>query len=219
VVRFWALRVCAVVLARLASVAGRGYWPAGNGRTARVGSPPPTRMTLLGVAPRTTLVVNVAPGPSAASAAAEVTSLVVEAGVAGWSGFCDQSTRPVAGSVTTADTRGPSADADSGAARADCRPLLVGRLPVLGPGFSTGVARLTGWAATVGTLRAASRDGSIRATVMPAASVNTLIMASVTTAASRVRRAMIVVPRGVYVGTAGTMELITQTGLERTSGR
>jgi hypothetical protein len=90
---------------------------------------------------------------------------------------------------------------------------------VLGPGFRTGVAWLTGLAATVGTLRAASRGGSIRATVMPAASVNTLIIASVTTVASRVRRAMIVVPRGVYVGTAGTMELITQTGLERTSGR
>ena len=49
-------------------------------------------------------------------------------------------------------------------------------------------------AATVGTLRAASRDGSMRATVMPAASVNTLIMASVSTAASRVRRAMILPP-------------------------
>ena len=45
-------------------------------------------MTLPEVAPFTTLVVNVAPGPSAASTAAEVTSLVVEAGVDGWPWCC-----------------------------------------------------------------------------------------------------------------------------------
>jgi hypothetical protein len=66
--------------------------------------------------------------------------------------------------------------------------------------------------------------------VIPAASVNTLIMASVSTAAIRVRRAMTYhlaqirdpekrqsVSRGLRG--QGTMELITQTGLERTSGR
>ena len=58
------------------------------------------------------------------------------------------------------------------------------------PGASTWPALVTGFGATVGTLSAASRGGSMRATVMPAASVNTLIMASVSTAASRVRRAM-----------------------------
>ena len=100
----WALSARAVAAARPASVAGRGYWLAGNGCTARVGSPPPTRVTLLSVAPRTTLVVNVAPGPSAASAAAEVTSLAVEAGVESWSAFRDQRTLPVAGSATTAAT-------------------------------------------------------------------------------------------------------------------
>jgi hypothetical protein len=147
-------------------------------------------MTLFWVAPRTTLVVNVASGPSAASAAAEVTSLVVDAGIWGWPGCCDQRTLPVAGSVTTADTWGPSAAADSGPARADRSPPLVGSSPVPKPGASTGPALLTGSAATVGTLRAARRDGSMRATAIPAASVNTLIMASVTTAASRVRRAM-----------------------------
>ena len=152
------------------------------------------------MAPRTTLVVNVASGPSAASAAAEVTSLVVEAGVEGWSGFCDQRTLPVAGSVTTADTWGPSAVADSGTARADCSPPPVGRSPVPVPGASTGPAWLTGFGATVGTLRAASRGGSMRATVMPAASVNTLIMASVTTAASRVRRAMTLPPCTRMIG-------------------
>src|SRR5215472_13351583 len=147
-------------------------------------------MTLPEVAPVTTLVVNVASGPSAASTAAEVTSLVVEAGVEGWSGCWDHRTSPVAGSATTADTWGPSALADSGPASADCRPPLVGREPVLGPGDSTGRALVTGLEATVGTLRAASRGGSMRATVMPAASVNTLIMASASTAAGRVRRTM-----------------------------
>ena len=148
-------------------------------------------MTLFWVVPRTTLVVNVASGPSAASAAAEVTSLVVDAGVSGWPGCCDQRTLPVAGSVTTADTWGPSALADSGPARADCSPLLVGSVRrCRGQGRAPGRRWLTGSAATGGTLRAASRGGSMRATVMPAASVNTLIMASVTTAASRVRRAM-----------------------------
>src|SRR5258707_12121278 len=103
--------------------------------------------------PRTTLVVNVASGPSAASTAAEVTSLVVDAGVSGWSGFCDQRILPVAGSATSADTRGPSALADSGPTRADCRPLLVGTGPVPGPEASTGTASLTGLAATAGTFR------------------------------------------------------------------
>ena len=59
----------------------------------------------------------------------------------------------------------------------------------------------------------------MRATVMPAASVNTLIMASVSTAVSRVRRTMIYHLTRFLPQTAGTMELITQTGLERTSGR
>src|SRR6185312_6647529 len=151
-------------------------------------------MTLLFVAPRTTLVVNVASGPSAANAAAEVTSLVVEAGVASWSGSCDQSIAPEAGSATAADTCGPRAAADSGPARADRSPFAVGSVPPRVAGASTGPAWLTGFAATVGTLRASSLGGSMRATVMPAASVNTLIMASVSTAARRVRRAMTLLP-------------------------
>ena len=86
-------------------------------------------MTPSGVAPRTTRVVNVAFGPSTASAAAEVTSLVVEAGVRSRVPSSDSSTRPVAGSATTADTWGPSAAADSGPARADRSPLAVGSEP------------------------------------------------------------------------------------------
>ena len=178
-----------------------------------------------GVAPFTTRVVNVAFGPSTASAATEVTSLAVEAGVRSRAPSLDSSTRPVAGSATTADTWGPSAAADSGPARADRRPLAVGSEPTAVAGASTVPAPRTGPAATVGTRRAASRGGSMRATVMPAPSVNTLIMASVSTAAIRVRRAMTYhlaqirqsVSRGLRG--QGTMELITQTGLERTSGR
>ena len=144
-----------------------------------------------GVAPCTTRVVNVAFAPSTASAATEVTSLVVEAGVKSRVPSCDSSTRPVAGSATIAATRGPSAAADSGPARADRRPLAVGSEPAAVAGASTVPAPFTRPAATVGTRRAASRGGSMRATVIPAARVNTLIMASVSTAASRVRRTMI----------------------------
>src|ERR1700744_3073398 len=117
-------------------------------------------MTLLFAAPRPTLVVNVASGPSAANAAAEVTSLVVEAGVASWSGSCDQSIVPGAGAATAADTCGPRAAADSGPARADRSPLVVGSSPALWPEASTWPAWLTGLAATVGTFSAASLGGS-----------------------------------------------------------
>ena len=103
----------------------------------------------------------------------------------------------MAGSATIAATCGPSAAADSGPARADRRPLAVGSEPPAVAGASTVPAPSTRPAATVGTRRAASRGGSMRATVIPAASVNTLIMASVSTAASRVRRTMIYhLPRG-----------------------
>ena len=131
-------------------------------------------MTPSGVAPRTTRVVNVASGPSTASAAAEVTSLAVEAGVRSRVPSSASSTRPVAGSATSADTWGPSAAADSGPARADRSPLAVGSEPppVPGtspiPGASTVPAALTRPAATDGTRSAASRAGSMRATVMPA---------------------------------------------------
>ena len=172
-----------------------------------------------GVAPCTTRVVNVASGPSAASAATEVTSLVVEAGVKSRAPSCDSSTPPVAGSATIAATWGPSAATDSGPARADRRPLAVGSEPPTVPGASTAPAPSTRPAATVGTRRAASRGGSMRATVIPAASVNTFIMASVSTAAARVRRTMIYHLKRCWPRIAGTMELITQTGLERTSGR
>ena len=47
-----------------------------------------------------------------------------------------------------------------------------------------------GPAVTEATRKAASRGGSMRATAMPAARVNTLIMASVSRAALRVRRTM-----------------------------
>src|SRR6516164_4770567 len=114
-----------------------------------MGSPPPTRMMLFWVVPQATLVVKVAAGLSVASAVAEVTSLVVEAGVRGWSGCCDQRIRPVVRSVTTADTWGPSALADRGPANADCRPLLVGSGPVPAPAASTGPTLATGFAATV----------------------------------------------------------------------
>ena len=192
-------------------------------------------MMLSGVAPCTTRVVNVAFAPSTASAATEVTSFVVEAGVKSRAPSSESSTRPVAGSATTADTWGPSAAVDSGPARADRRPLAVGSEPSAVPGTSTVPAPSTWPAATVGTRRAASRGGSMRATVMPAASVNTFIMASVSTAAIRVRRTMTYHLRGGYGGrgaspcagvqggrppwtSTATMELITQTGLERTSG-
>ena len=89
------------------------------------------------MAPCTTRVVNVAFGPSTASAATEVTSLVVEAGVRSRVPSCDSSTRPVAGSATTADTWGPSAAADSGPARADRSPLAVGSEPPPVAGAST----------------------------------------------------------------------------------
>ena len=117
----------------------------------------------------TTRVVNVASGPSTASAAAEVTSLVVEAGVmqpgpvlataapARWPRRPPPPTpagraRPrTAGRPAPTAARSPSAASRSAAARAQ-----HGR-----PG------RARAAAATVGTLRAASRGGSIRATVMP----------------------------------------------------
>ncbi len=161
------------------------------------------------MAPSTTRVVNVASGPSTASAAAAVTSLVVEAGVIIRVPSCDSRTFPVAGSATTADTCGPSAAADSGPASADRSPLAVGSepLPAAGPsaaGLSTVPGPCTVAAATVGTLRAASRGGSIRATVRPAARVNTLIMASVSTAAGLaaglVRRSMTTTSRDVVSG-------------------
>ena len=163
-----------------------------------------------------------ASGPSTASAAAEVTSLVVEAGVIIRVPSCDSSTRPVAASATTADTCGPSAAADSGPASADRRPLVVGSGPFPAAGLSTVPGPCTPEAATVGTLRAASRGGSIRATVMPAASVNTLIMASASTAAASRRRSAAqhdLPPHAMSSAAWGTMELITQTRLERTSGR
>ena len=57
---------------------------------------------------------------------------------------------------------------------------------------------------------------SIRATVMPAARMNTAIMASVSTATSRVRRTMTYHLTRAWGEVPGTMELITKTGLERT---
>src|SRR5690242_4469344 len=170
-------------------------------------------MTLSFVVPLTTRVVKVAPGPSAASAAAAVTSLVVEAGVSIWEPSRDSSTWPVAGSATTADTCGPRAACDSGPASAERSPLAVGRLPFAPAGVSTVPGPWTRPAATVGTLRAASRDGSMMATAVPATRVNTLIMASVSTAAGLVRRSTTYHLTRYLSRPEGTMELITQTRL------
>ena len=147
-------------------------------------------MMLSAVAPRTTRVVNRAPAPSAARAAAAVASLAVEAGVESWLPCSDSSTRPVDGSATMADTCGPSAAADSGPASADRSPLAVGSGPLLVPPVRTAPPPTTGPPATEATLSAASRGGSMRTTARPATSVNTLITASVSRAATRVRRTM-----------------------------
>ena len=88
------------------------------------------------------------------------------------------------------DTCGPSAAADSGPASADRRPPAVGSAPPLVPPVRTAPPPTTGPLATVATFSAASRGGSMRATARPATSVNTLIMASVSRAATRVRRTM-----------------------------
>jgi hypothetical protein len=147
-------------------------------------------MTLLAVAPRTTRVRNLAPGPRTARAAAEVASFAVEAGVASPAPCSDSSTRPVTGSATRAKTSGPRAAADSGPARADRSPLAVGREPRSDPAASTVSGPRTWPAATDATRKAASRAGSMRATAMPAVRVTTFIMASVSSAARRVRRTM-----------------------------
>ena len=103
---------------------------------------------------------------------------------------CDSSTLPVAGSATIAATWGPSAATDSGPARAARRPLAVGSGPPAGPGEHD--------ARAVHPARRDSRDPQGREPRReacgprrhPAASVNMLIMASVSTS-RRVRRTMI----------------------------
>ena len=119
-----------------------------------------------------------------------MTIFAVEAGVERRPPCSERSTCPVAGSATMADTLGPSAAAESGPVRAERTPAAVGSAPRSVPVASTSPAPLRRPAATTGTRRAASRGGSIAATAMPAASVNTLIMASVSRAALRVRRTM-----------------------------
>ena len=145
-------------------------------------------MMLSGAAPRTTRVVSLASPPRTASAARPVASLVVDAGVIGREPCSDIRTRPVAGSATTADTWGPSAAADSGPDSAARSPVAFGSGPSPGPVASTARPLATGSGATAGTRSAASRAGSMRATAMPAVRVKTLITASVSTAAIRVRR-------------------------------
>src|SRR5580698_1465585 len=145
-------------------------------------------MMLPGADPLTTRVANLAPPPRTASAASAVASLVVEAGVDSRVPCTDSSTRPVTASATSTDTWEPRAAADSGPASAARSPPAVGTGLVRGPACSTVPAPVTGPGDTEATRRAASRGGSIRATATPAASVNTLIRANVTTAAILVRR-------------------------------
>lgn len=141
-----------------------------------------------------TVVLNRASGPSTASAAAEVASLVVEAGVAAVPALLAYSTEPVAASATSMPTPAPASPEGSTFPSIAARELLVGRWVLCvdeegePTGASTDVALTTGRAAAVATCSRASRAGSMRATVIPAASVNTLSRASAVRAMARGRR-------------------------------
>src|SRR5215472_12869150 len=145
---------------------------------------------------RLTLVVKRAPGPSTASDATAVATLVVDAGVASVPALSEYSTLPVAASATSTPSRDPTAAAGIVATITADKPDAEGRPAVpaapVPAGTSTGVSTVPactdGRAAATGTCSAASRGGSMRATLTPAASVNKFSVASVARAVIRVRR-------------------------------
>ena len=131
--------------------------------------------------PATTRVVNRAEGPSTCSAATAVASLVVDAGSISVEAPWLYSTRPVAGSMTSAPACLPSVPEPSTRDRAAVRPRLVGTGAEDGAPASTWLAAAAGRVATRGMFHKASRAGIRAATAAPAPRVNTLIMASVIT--------------------------------------
>ncbi len=129
----------------------------------------------------TTRVVNRAEGPSTSSAATAVASLVVDAGWIRVEPPWVYSTRPVAGSMTSAPACLPSVPEPSTPDRAAARPRLVGTGAEDGAPASTWLAAAAGRVATRGMFHRASRAGIRVATAAPAPRVKTLIMASVIT--------------------------------------
>ncbi len=145
-------------------------------------------------------MVNRAAGPSTSSAATATASFAVEAGAKPAPAWRESSTWPVDRSATSAPTCAPSAPEPSPPASAAATPAGVAAGPerpsrgvappaalVAGTGSSTGPASVTPRLATVGSRHSASRAGSMRATVTPAAIVNTMIRASEAIAATRSR--------------------------------
>jgi len=148
-------------------------------------------------APLTTLVVNRAAGPRTARAATAVAIFVVEAGWNAEPAFAEYSTWPVARSVTSTPTCGPSAPERSTGPSAVATPAGVAAAPVAGAadpsaappdGASTAGAETSGRGATRGTSHRARPCGSTRATVTPAPMVNTQSSASEATARRWSRR-------------------------------
>src|SRR5579862_1160870 len=131
---------------------------------------------LLAVRPVTTVVLNRAFAPRTCSAATEVASLVVDAGVYPVAEFSEYSTCPVVRSVTRAPTLLPSApELSSGVSVLD-RPDIVtpGGGPLIWPGGGRGAepGPAGGAGAMLAARHRASRGGSIRATATPAPIVN-----------------------------------------------
>ncbi len=101
-----------------------------------------------GLGPWTTRVDRRVSGPSAASAAAQVTIFVVDAGVMARSALEAKICSPVTVSITTAPTRPPSALSPRAPVSWRVKVPLVGRGP--SPGFTGSRAR-TGPEVTTGT--------------------------------------------------------------------
>ena len=137
--------------------------------------------------PFTTRVVKRAVGPSTLSAATAVATLAQDAGAAGEVPAWENSTLPVARSVTTAPTWLPRDREASRAPSAAARPRLVGASAVAAAGVRTFAGVASGTAATLGICQSASRAGSMAATATPAPHVNTLSIASAASAVSRRR--------------------------------
>jgi hypothetical protein len=142
-----AFSAAAVREARVASDACLGYCRDLADGPASVGSPPPTSTIELADCPCVTRVDRRASGPSEASAAVQVTSLVVDAGVMPMSALEAKIRWPVAASMTTAPTRSPSALSP----RASVSCWVKVRLAARGPSpaltwswASTGPAVITG---------------------------------------------------------------------------
>src|SRR5215469_15063679 len=91
-----------------------------------------------------TLVVKRASGPSTASAAAAVATLVVDAGVASAEPFSSYSTLPVRPSATSTPTCGPVSPAGSADPSMAASPAAVGSVAGFAPGVLPAVPAATG---------------------------------------------------------------------------